>query len=212
MNVNFLDIINASPGDRRGLFMLTANSLQTSIQNVEKDFWVCWMLDLIFNGRETNEPRLLFKGGTSLSIAYSLISRFSEDIDITVFREDLGLNIEAEDLEHLSGKQQRLRLESIKQACQTYIQGEFKNRLSRQIKEIFHSANIKFDESSIVLDSSDIQQQTLLVHYPSVHTDLDDYVKPSIKIEAGAKSGLDPHQLVAILLTVGQNRGYMAQA
>ena len=198
MNANFLDIINASPDDRRGLFLLTANSLKTSVQNVEKDFWVCWVLDLIFNGKQKNEPRLLFKGGTSLSKAYSLISRFSEDIDITVFREDLGLNIEVVDLEHLSGKQQRVRLENIKQACQAYIQGEFKNRLSRQIKDIFHAANIKFDESLIVLDSSDPQNQTLLVHYPSVHTDQDDYVKPSIKIEAGAKSALDPHQLVTI--------------
>jgi predicted nucleotidyltransferase component of viral defense system len=54
---------------------------------------------------------LLFKGGTSLSKAYSLISRFSEDIDITVFREDLGLNIEVKDLEELSGKKQRACLD-----------------------------------------------------------------------------------------------------
>lgn len=87
MNISFLDIINASPEDRKGLFLSTANRLGTSLKNVEKDFWVCWILDLIFNGRHENEPRLLFKGGTSLSKAYSLISRFSEDIDITVFRE-----------------------------------------------------------------------------------------------------------------------------
>ena len=42
------------------------------------------------DGRDAGEPRLLFKGGTSLSKAYGLISRFSEDIDITVFREDIG--------------------------------------------------------------------------------------------------------------------------
>jgi hypothetical protein len=33
-------------------------------------------------------PRLLFKGGTSLSKGFGLIARFSEDIDITVFREE----------------------------------------------------------------------------------------------------------------------------
>lgn len=198
MNTNFLHIINATPEDRRGLFLLTANRLGTTLQNVEKDFWVCWILDLIFNGSTQDEPRLLFKGGTSLSKAYSLISRFSEDIDITVFREDLGLDIEIDNLEKLSGKQQRIRLENIKQACQNYIQGLFKDRLHKQISNIFDEANIRSKESFVVLDPSDVHQQTLLIHYPSVSMDKDDYVKPVVKIEAGAKSALDPHEVVTI--------------
>jgi len=108
VKAGFLRIIAASPEDRRGLFLATANRLGTPLQNVEKDFWVSWVLDLLFNGRDTGEPRLLFKGGTSLSKAYGLISRFSEDIDITVFREDIGQDIQVGDLEGLSGKQQRL--------------------------------------------------------------------------------------------------------
>ena len=40
MNAGFLRIIAASPKDRRGLFLATANRLDTPIQNVEKDFWV----------------------------------------------------------------------------------------------------------------------------------------------------------------------------
>lgn len=194
MNIDFLEIIKANPEDRHELFLSSANRLGTTLKNVEKDFWVCWVLDLIFNGRLDDEPRLLFKGGTSLSKAYSLISRFSEDIDITVFREDLGLNIEVEDLKKLSGKQQRKRLGDIKQACQTYIQGDFKKRIYEQMTDVYHAANVKFDESFIMLDPSDVQQQTLLLRYPSVDTRIDDYVKSVIKIEAGAKSALDPHQ------------------
>lgn len=172
--------------------------LGTPIQNVEKDFWVCWVLDLLFNGREANEPRLLFKGGTSLSKAYGLISRFSEDLDITVFREDLGQNIEVSDLENLSGKQQRVRLENIKQASQEYIQGVLKDRLTRQIGTVFKEAGIAFDEPYIIQDSGDTQQQTLLARYPSVSTSSNDYVKPTVKIEGGAKSALDPHRVVTV--------------
>jgi hypothetical protein len=124
MNANFYRVIEASQDERRGLFLATANRLGTPLQNVEKDFWVCYVLDLLFNGRDAREPRLLFKGGTSLSKAYGLISRFSEDIDITVFREDIGQNVEVGDLEGLSGKQQRVRLDAIKQACRTYVQGQ----------------------------------------------------------------------------------------
>ncbi len=198
MNAEFLRVIAASPEDRRGLFLATANRLGTPLQNVEKDFWVSWVLDLLFNGRDASEPRFLFKGGTSLSKAYGLISRFSEDIDITVFREDIGQDIEVGDLEGLSGKQQRLRLEAIKQACQIYIQGSLKERLNRQIKAAFRDAGVSITEDPVVQDPDDPDKQTLLVRYPSVSTNPDEYVKPTVKIEAGAKSALDPHRSASI--------------
>jgi hypothetical protein len=47
MNADFLRIIAASPEDHRGLFLATANRLGTPIQNVEKDFWVSWVLDSV---------------------------------------------------------------------------------------------------------------------------------------------------------------------
>ena len=194
MNPDFLRVIAATPGDRRGLFLATANRLGTPLQNVEKDFWVSWVLDLLFNGRDAGEPRLLFKGGTSLSKAYGLISRFSEDIDITVFREDIGQDVHVGDLEGLSGKQQRLRLEKIKQACQTYIQGPLRERLNRQIEAAFREAGVSHSDAPVIEDPDDADRQTLLVRYPSVSTDGQEYVRPTVKIEAGAKSALDPHR------------------
>ncbi|MES2297949.1 MAG: nucleotidyl transferase AbiEii/AbiGii toxin family protein [Pseudomonadota bacterium] len=198
MNADFYRVIGASLEERRGLFLATANRLGTPLQNVEKDFWVCYVLDLLFNGREAGEPRLLFKGGTSLSKAYGLISRFSEDIDITVFREDIGQDIEVGDLEGLSGKQQRVRLDAIKQACRNYVQGQLKDRLNGQIEAHFRAAKIAFAAPPVVQDHDDPDQQTLLLHYPSVIPGADDYVKPSVKIEAGARSALDPHRSTSI--------------
>ena len=48
---------------------------------LEKDIWVVWTLDTLY--RSTLATALTFKGGTSLSKAYKLIDRFSEDIDLT---------------------------------------------------------------------------------------------------------------------------------
>jgi len=90
MNSGFSEFLRAAPRDRRDVFLGAATRLGTPEQNVEKDFWVTWTLDVLFNGLPAGHPRFLFKGGTSLSKAYGLISRFSEDIDITVFREDLA--------------------------------------------------------------------------------------------------------------------------
>ena len=95
----YKQFIAAAPRDRLGLFLETANRLGTPIGNVEKDFWVCWALNALYQERPAGSPRLLFKGGTSLSKAYGLIRRFSEDIDITVYRDDLHEPASVEDLE-----------------------------------------------------------------------------------------------------------------
>lgn len=72
----------------------------------------------MFNGLSSDSPRLLFKGGTSLSKSFGLIDRFSEDIDITVFRDDLGQPATFLELERLSGKKRQRRLDAIKASCQ----------------------------------------------------------------------------------------------
>ena len=48
---------------------------------IEKDFWVCLMLDYLFHKCKW-KTNFTFKGGTSLSKCYHLIQRFSEDIDL----------------------------------------------------------------------------------------------------------------------------------
>lgn len=53
---------------------------------IEKDYWVTYVLYHIFNneiGKYT-----VFKGGTALSKCYSMIERFSEDIDLVVLRKE----------------------------------------------------------------------------------------------------------------------------
>ena len=58
----------ATPEDREALFNQTASTKGISPEIVEKDFWVCWTLDQVFQFRDF--PRLIFKGGTSLSKAF----------------------------------------------------------------------------------------------------------------------------------------------
>lgn len=59
-----------------------------------------------------------------------MIARFSEDIDIPVFREDLGQAVTVVQLEALSRKKRNARLDEIKLACQQYI--------SVQLRETLH--------------------------------------------------------------------------
>jgi hypothetical protein len=68
------------------------------------------------------------KGGTSLSKGYGLIGRFSEDIYITVFREDIGQPATVEELEGLSGKKRADRLDVIRGACQSIVAVPYMSR------------------------------------------------------------------------------------
>ncbi len=45
MNPAFNTVISASAAERRGLFLAAAARSGMAVQNVEKDFWVCWTLD-----------------------------------------------------------------------------------------------------------------------------------------------------------------------
>jgi hypothetical protein len=48
---------------------------------LEKDVWIVWTLACLFSSPLAD--KITLKGGTSLSKAYNVIDRFSEDIDLT---------------------------------------------------------------------------------------------------------------------------------
>lgn len=159
---------------------------------IEKDFWVCWTLDQLYHERGADQPRLLFKGGTSLSKAHGLIKRFSEDIDVTIYRDDLGEAASVEELEALSGKKRQARLDTIRDACSAYIAGPLQADLSERLAEATDGAG------RIEMDKSDRDAQTLLVWYPSLEHDEASYIKPAVRIESGAKSALDPNSAAIV--------------
>ena len=80
--------------DRGELFRNTADKMGLNDAIVEKDFWVCFTLDHLFH-RCPWKDAITFKGGTSLSKAFNLISRFSEDIDLILDWRVLGYGKDA---------------------------------------------------------------------------------------------------------------------
>lgn len=192
MTAAYLRIIAAPPRDRLDLFLAAANRLGAPVANVEKDFWVCWTLNALFRERPAGDPRLLFKGGTSLSKAHGLIRRFSEDIDITVFRDDLGQPATVEDLAGMSKKKRRARLDAIRDACRAYITGPLHVFLAAQL------AGVAGEAARVEIDADDPEGQTLLIYYPAVAPPDSAYVRPAVRVEAGAKSALNPNRSVAV--------------
>ena len=58
----------------------TAEEMGLPPQIIEKDYYVTLVLEKIVE----KNPRIMFKGGTSLSKCFNAIDRFSEDIDLTM--------------------------------------------------------------------------------------------------------------------------------
>lgn len=197
MNSAYDQILSADDDTRSGLFATTAQRLGTTPQNVEKDFWVCWALDALFNGLTGAQPRLLFKGGTSLSKGFGLINRFSEDIDVTVFRDDLGEAASIKELQAMSGKKRRASLDAIKAACETYINGPMIKGLNAVIDATAQRTGLSRTRFLVRPDPDD--RQALLLQYPTATAIPDDgYIAKAVKIELGAKSALDPHSVRAL--------------
>ena len=188
MNGDFKSLLSLPEQDRRDVFEATASRLDTLPGYVEKDFWVCLVLGVVFNRLPKGHPRLLFKGGTSLSKAFGLIARFSEDIDLVVFRDDLGFEDDRDPTvaSHLSNKKRAALFDGLRSACSGYIRGDLRVALTKQIDEIVEGCQVGSDEG-------DVDGQTLFVEYPTLYPIGDVvYVAPRVRIEAGARSALDP--------------------
>lgn len=76
---NFLEL---SPKEQAEIIQSASYQLGKTPAILEKDIWVCWVLNHLFS--MPNHLSMAFKGGTSLSKVFNMINRFSEDIDITV--------------------------------------------------------------------------------------------------------------------------------
>ncbi len=194
----FVTLLSASPADRRDLFALTANRLGTIPANVEKDLFVCLALDMLWNGVDRDGKRLLFKGGTSLTKAFGLVNRFSEDIDVTVFGSDLGYEADPEALARLGNNKRREWLKTAKRTCRDFITGPLADRMTEGCREIERLSELPRGSFEISRDADDPDGQSLNFHYPSVVVDPSAYVRPRVLIESGAKSAVDPHVAVNV--------------
>ncbi|GMQ84331.1 MAG: hypothetical protein BMS9Abin06_1119 [Gammaproteobacteria bacterium] len=73
MNKDFDNFLSLPDQERRDVFNAAAERLDTLTTYIEKDVWVCRVLDALYHGIPDDHPRLLFKGGTSLSKAFGAI-------------------------------------------------------------------------------------------------------------------------------------------
>lgn len=144
--------------------------------SVEKDWWVVQTLSIVFNIQQ--QDHLLFKGGTSLSKAWQLIQRFSEDIDLAIDRSFLGF----------PGELSKSQCTKLRKAAGAYTTGPFLDELQQKFAER-EIAGIQFH--LVETAASDQDPRIIEVHYPNVITPTR-YQEPKVQIEVGCRSLREP--------------------
>lgn len=174
------DIARWSASDRADLILETAARKGINRAIVEKDFWVCWILGKLFEA-DWFKDILLFKGGTSLSKVFSLIERFSEDVDLVLDKEVVAsANLQAE----RSNKQQQKLNEYLRTRTRGFLRDSFLPELSQLINPICQAE----------LDSKNAQ--VIRVKYPASFSL--DYLRPELLLEIGILSAWMPNSRFVI--------------
>ncbi len=180
----------ALPAERRSLaFAQTAARMAASSVMVEKDFWVCWLLGLLFADPEL-APYLVFKGGTSLSKVYGVIDRFSEDIDLSMSPAFIGADETAFEATTSRTKRDTL-LAQMQTACGERTRTLLVPRLEEAITE--HVGRRKGRKRWLRYED-DPAARSPVVHfeYPSGEAGGFDYLTREVKLELGSLTDQRP--------------------
>lgn len=200
------EFVRRPAGDRQAFIGEAAARRDLTPIVIEKDLWVCWTLR-----RLMTSPKLVghmtFKGGTSLSKAYGIIERFSEDIDLTISRAaPLIDKVKSPMDEAISNNERKRRTDALKEAAQAYVKDVALVELAREFEAALGTA----EGWQIVPDPEDAENQTLLFHYPrssgyglnygndyggaGQKSGEEGYIKPRIKLEFGARGETEPFE------------------
>jgi len=154
--------------------------------SIEKDFWVCWTLRELFRLPDW-EGHLTFKGGTSLSKGWRIISRFSEDIDVVIDRAFLGFAEET-----LS----RSRRDKLRDACRLNVQEVLLPALTQRLRvHLPDGLTWNLFPANI---TEDPEQLTLLFRYPTAFEGSPTYLQPVVRIELGGRADTEPVEMPVI--------------
>lgn len=154
-------------------------------QVIEKDWWVSAVLRALF--ALPYAERMSFKGGTSLSKCWDIISRFSEDIDIAVDREFLGYGGELSRTQ-VSDKLRRAACSFVREKLQFDLR-------DKMIEQGVPSG--KFSVNVNITPVTTVDPEVINVEYDSIFETLP-YVKNAVKIEVSGRSMNEPLEDVAL--------------
>lgn len=184
------DLVNFPKNELDAILQEVSNTKGLSKAIIEKDLWVCTVLDHLFT-KSPWRDNLAFKGGTSLSKAYNLIERFSEDIDLILDWRVIGYG-ETEPLEERSSNQQDKLNKEILAKTSEFLQTTFIPRIKKDLSGLIsRDLQIIYEDDAVIIGYGNAYADASILH--------------TIRLEIGALAAWTPTQITTI-------RPYIAEA
>ena len=191
-----------SVAEQYEIIRIYGNTAQKNLTLIEKDIWLVWILQQLFQIPEQQQLKIAFKGGTSLSKVFHVVDRFSEDLYITLdyrqFEEIQALKLENQTApSHLgSGKLRRLNI-ALKQHVADYAKHIVMPWLKLKLKDIGQGERCDLQLSE--------DEQALIVNYPSVISNLwGESIQQRIIIEFGGRNVIEPNTIHDVQTEIAQ--------
>jgi len=183
--------LRLSDNDKLTCFKAITDRYDLKMPAVEKDWWVTHTLAIIFS--MDCAKSIIFKGGTSLSKAWKIIERFSEDIDLALDREFLGF----------AGELSKTQISKLRYASYKFLTEKFTPELQQKFSELgFTDVVVKYRE----VVNHDQDPLVIEIYYPKL-TEKDIYLRPGVLVEIGSRSLKEPFSPCEFKTLVADNYG-----
>lgn len=173
--------LNIPESTKRNAYVQIAEDTGMSAFAVEKDWWVSRTLEIIF--QMPIAKHLVFKGGTSLSKAWKLINRFSEDIDLAIDKEFF---------EGYEGVLSKSKITKLRKDAGVYTTKTFFNDLKN---EFLIRGLVDLNFKIVEAKETDQDPRIIEIFYPNIITPPTDYMMPRVQIEIGCRSLREPFSI-----------------
>lgn len=176
-----------SNGDQAEVLELGRERTGRPVHLLEKDVWVVWTLGILFGSPAGAD--LTFKGGTSLSKAYRIIDRFSEDLDLTYDIRKLIVDLTGgEEFLPANRSQANKWTKAVRDRLPDWI--------ADTVRPVLQNA-LDREKLDGRLEITGTDKDKLLLHYPAVKRGTG-YVAPAVVLEFGARATGEPHEAMSV--------------
>lgn len=203
--------IKLNSSKRKNLIQKVANDLGLRFDIVEKDIWVCYVLQKLFSCEQLKD-KLIFKGGTCLSKAYDAIGRFSEDVDITINSNVLEISGESQKIDKIKSRNRKAASKFVEDKILPVLKTVFDDELGNKNYELvfdeedknnitlffnFPSPAKEYKTSGLTSSLTKSLTRSLtssIISGETINQGNYNYIKPKIKLEFGALGGIWPSE------------------
>lgn len=176
------NFLKADEQVKRMLLLQAGDKIGLSAKSVEKDLWVTQVLHALFSLDVSD--KMIFKGGTSLSKAWGLIDRFSEDIDLAIDPVFLGAP---------DGDPTKKQIKKLRKASSLYVAEELAQKLRNRFAELGLTEWLSVEaQPNGEGDNTYPEPRQIYVRYKSLYADNLQYLLPMIVLEVSARSLMEP--------------------